>query len=357
MSTKCTKEKFGQLPTGEDVWLFTLKNEHGMFACVTNYGAILTQLHVPDASGKVENVVMGFDNLEQYLQKHPHFGGTIGRFANRIAGAAFELDGKSYSLAANNGPNSLHGGILGFDKKVWHVEETTDHSVRMSYVSADMEEGFPGNLKVYLTYELTSNNALITKYVARTDKATPINFTNHSYFNLKGPASGDILGHELMIAADYYTPLNDVSIPTGELLPVKDTPFDFTQSHPIGDFIKPLTEMNVGGYDHNFVLREFDAADSRNPDSSPNIAAILHEPTSGRTMAVRTTEPGVQLYTTNNLSTELTGIGGTYKKQYAVCLETQHFPDSVHQSSFPNTILRPQETYHQTTVFDFGSHE
>jgi len=355
MTITCSKEKFGQLPTGEDVVLFTLRNESGMFACVTNYGAILTQLHVPDANGKIENVVMGFDNLDQYFKKHPHFGGTIGRFANRIGGASFDLDGKTYKLAANNGPNSLHGGPHGFDKKLWHIEETSDHSVKMSYVSPDMEEGFPGNLKVYLTYELTSNDALITRYEARTDKATPVNFTNHSYFNLKGFDRGDILDHQLMIAADFYTPTDDVSIPTGILEPVKGTPFDFTTSHAIRDQIGYFDGMKVGGYDHNYVLREFDAVDTRSPEATPKLAAVLHEPTTGRTMAVRTTEPGVQLYTSNNLDGSLEGLGGTYKKQYAVCLETQHFPDSVHKDNFPNTILRPQETYYQTTVFDFGS--
>lgn len=352
MSTTSKKEKFGQMPTGEDVWLFTLQNEHGMIACVTNYGAILTQLHVPDAQGKSENIVMGFDNLEQYLRKHPHFGGTIGRFANRIAGANFDLDGKNYKLIANNGPNCLHGGPLGFDKKLWHVENSSDNAVHLSYVSVDGEEGFPGNLKVYLTYELTSNNALSTKYEARTDKATPVNFTNHTYFNLKGPGSGDILDHELMIAADSYTPFDDVSIPTGAIESVKSTPFDFIESHPIRD---KISEMKIGGYDHNYVLRHFDPVDTRSPDAIPKLAAVLYERTTGRRMAVRTTEPGVQLYTSNNLDGSLTGLGGQYKKQYAVCLETQHFPDSVHHSNFPSTILRPQETYYQTTVFDFGS--
>lgn len=348
MSVECIKQEFGVMPSGEEVWLFTLKNKNGMTACVTNYGAILTQLHVPDRNGKIDNVVLGFADFAPYLAKHPHLGGTIGRYANRIAGGVFELDGKTYTLVKNNGENCLHGGIKGFDKQLWKVE-SFDKSVTLSYLSVDMEEGFPGNLTVYLTYELTESNALKMVYRATTDKATPINFTNHSYFNLKGAGEGDILDHELLVNADEYTPVDDKQIPTG-IASVEGTALDFRSSRTVRSRI---SEMDIGGYDHNYVLRNSDGKAKQN-SGELTVAAVVFEPVSGRRLTIHTTEPGIQIYTGNNLNGSVTGLGGQYNKHYAICTETQHYPDSVHQPQFPNVILRPGEEYHQTTIFDFA---
>lgn len=347
MSVNCKKEDFGQLSTGEKVWLFTLKNDRGMTACITNYGAILAQLHVPDSNGNFANVVLGFSELSPYQAKHPHLGGTIGRYANRIAGANFNLDGRNYKLAANNGANCLHGGINGFDKKLWTVEdpdESVRSIVRLSYLSPHMEEGFPGNLKLYVSYELTPENSVRIEYSATTDQSTPINLTNHSYFNLKGAGNGDVLDHELTLLCDSYTPVNEQLLPTGAIASVEDTALDFREPRTVGSRIG---EMEIGGYDHNFVVRE--------SDEQPALAAVVSEPTSGRRLRVFTTEPGIQIYTGNSLNGSVTGLGGAYNKYYAICLETQHFPDSVHHSNFPNVILHPGDEYRQTTIFDFGS--
>jgi aldose 1-epimerase len=339
---------FGKTADGEDVELFELTNGK-LTAKVMTYGAILTELHVPDRDGKPTDVVLGFDNLKGYLAGHPFFGATVGRFANRIAKGKFTVRGKEYTLAVNNGPNSLHGGVKGFDKRVWKAEVVSSPeapAVKFSYLSKNGEEGYPGNLLASVKYTLTRESLRID-YTAAADRATPVNLTNHSYFNLAGPASGSILEHELMIAADSYTPADDTLIPTGEIAPVKGTPLDFTTPKAIGARINEIKSDPVG-YDHNFVLR--------GTGSAPFLAARVVEPKSGRVMDVLTTEPGVQLYTANFLDGSITGKGGVvYKKHQAFCLETQHFPDSVHHANFPTVILEPGKTYSQTTVYFFSA--
>ncbi|MDB5348831.1 MAG: mro [Planctomycetota bacterium] len=343
------KMDFGKTADGTPVELFELTNG-GITAKVTSYGAILTELHAPDRDGKLADVVLGFDNLAGYLAGHPFFGATTGRFANRIAKGMFTLDGKDYTLAVNNGPNSLHGGLKGFDKKVWKSEDVSGKegpAVKFSYVSPDGEEGYPGKLSVSVTYTVTADAAVKIDYAATTDKATPINLTNHSYFNLAGPASGAILGHEAMVAADTYTPVDETMIPTGEIAPVKGTPLDFTTPARIGARIGDITGA-AGGYDHNYILN------ARGKLSE--LAVRVREPESGRVMEMFTTEPGVQLYTGNFLDGTVKGKGGVaYKKRGGFCLEAQHYPDSVHHENFPSTILRPGKTYTQTTVYKFSA--
>jgi aldose 1-epimerase len=349
MKPSIQKTVFGKTKDGAAVDLFTLTNANGMKAKIMTYGAILTELHVPDRQGKLNDVVLGFDDLESYLKGHPHFGATTGRVANRVAKGKFTLDGKEYTLAVNNGPNSLHGGLKGFDKVVWKAEpkEASDAvAVQLTYVSPDGEEGYPGNLTTIVTYALTNQNELRIDYKATTDKATPVNLTNHSYFNLAGPWSGDILSHELMLEADEYTPADDTLIPTGEIRSVKGTPLDFTKPATIGSRIAQVADK-TGGYDHNFVLR--------GKGKSLALAARAYEPKTGRVMEMYTTEPGVQLYTGNFLDGKLKGKGGVvYQKHEAFCLEAQHFPDSVNHPEFPSVILRPGETYKQTTVYKFS---
>jgi aldose 1-epimerase len=336
---------FGKLPDGSAVDLFTLTNANGLVAKVTNYGAIITELHVPDREGKLGDIVHGFDNLEQYLKGHPFFGATVGRYANRIAKGQFMLDGKAYTLATNNGKNHLHGGLKGFDKVVWKAEPQAGAAVKFSYTSPDGEEGYPGELDVTVTMTLTDANELRIDYGATTDKATPINLTNHSYFNLAG--EGDVLGCELMLAAEAYTPVSSELIPTGEIASVKGTPFDFTSPQPIGARFSELSSKPVG-YDHNFVLRGGGKALA--------LAARASDPKSGRVLEVHTTQPGVQLYTSNFLNGSLTGKRGVvYGQHSAFCLETQHFPDSVNQPNFPSVILRPGQTYRQTTLHKFAA--
>ena len=343
------KVEFGKTADGKAVALYVLTNGKST-AKVMTYGAILTELHVPDRDGRAADVVLGFDDLEGYIAGNPYFGATVGRVANRIAGGTFSLEGKDYTLAVNNGPNSLHGGTKGFDKVVWAakpVERPDGPAVELSYTSKDGEEGYPGTLATTVTYTLTGDNALKIEYKATTDKATPVNLTNHSYFNLAGPASGTILGHTLMLAADSYTPGDASMIPTGEIAPVKGTPLDFTAMTPIGARIGQIPG-EPGGYDHNFVIR----ADGK----SPALAAKVREPKTGRVMEVSTTEPGVQLYTGNFLDGKVKGKGGVvYGKNQAFCLETQHYPDSVHHSNFPSTILEPGKTYTQTTIYRFSA--
>jgi aldose 1-epimerase len=351
--TSVKKEKFGKTSDGVAVDQYTLTNAAGSMAKIITYGAILTELDVPDRDGKLGDVVLGFDNLKDYLERNPHFGATTGRVANRIAKGKFTLDGKEYTLALNNGPNSLHGGLKGFDKKIWqqaNFESTSNEAaVKLRYVSKDGEEGYPGNLAVTVTYTLTSDNALRIDYTATTDKATPVNLTNHSYFNLSAGKSSDVLDHELTIAADKYTPGDDTLIPTGEIKPVKDTPLDFTKPHKIGERIDQLKSYPGGGYDHNFVLNNGGKAE-------PGFAVRVSEPKSGRILEMLTTEPGVQLYTANYLDGRLTGRGGvTYKKYGGFCLEAQHFPDAVHHDNFPSIILKPGETYKQTTIYKFSA--
>jgi aldose 1-epimerase len=343
------KKAFGKTADGTEVDLYTLTNTAGTTARIMTYGAILTELTAPDRDGKMTDVVLGFDNLKDYLAGHPYFGATVGRVANRIAKGKFTLDDKEYKLATNNGPNALHGGLKGFDKVVWKAEPVTADgaAVKFTYVSKDGEEGYPGNLTATVTYTLTNDNALRIDYRATTDKATPVNLTNHSYFNLAGPKSGDILGHELTLKADKYTPVDKTLIPTGEIKPVQDTPLDFRTPHRIGERIDQL-KGDPGGYDHNFVLEH--------QGKEPALAAVVREPKSGRVMEMFTTEPGVQFYTGNFLDGKQTGKDGvTYKKHGGLCLEAQHFPDSVNHANFPSMILKPGETYRQTTIYKFSA--
>jgi aldose 1-epimerase len=343
MKASIQRTAFGKLSDGTAVELFTLRNAHGLVAKITNYGATITELHVPDRNGDLGDVVLGFDNLGQYLEGHPCFGCTVGRVANRIARGRFVLDGKSYTLAINNGPNHLHGGLKGFDKVVWQAAPLKGAAVKFAYTSPDGEEGYPGALAVEVTMSLTDADELRLDYRAVTDKPTPVNLTNHSYFNLAG--QGDVLAHELRLAADYYTPADAELIPTGQIAPVKGTPLDFSTPQPIGSRFSQL-RGDPTGYDNNFVLN--------GAGKALGWAARLYEPGSGRVMELSTTEPGVQLYTANFLDGSLTGKGGAvYRRHAAVCLEAQHYPDSVNQPKFPSIILRPGQTYLQTTVHKF----
>ncbi len=343
-----TSAPFGTTPDGTPVEIYTLTNGSGATAKIMTYGAILTELRVPDRDGKLGDVVLGFDSLQGYLAGHPYFGANVGRVGNRVAKGKFTLDGKEYKLATNNGPNSLHGGIKGFDKVVWKAGPAAADgpSINLTYRSPDGEEGYPGNLTVSLTYTLTADNSLRVAYGAWTDKPTPVNLAHHSYFNLAGPASGDVLGHRVTIFADKYTPVDDTLIPTGKIEPVKGTPLDFTTPHTIGERIAELKGDPVG-YDHNYVLRS-------GGSKTPELAARVYEPKSGRVLEVLTTEPGLQFYTGNFLDGTLKGKGGVvYQKHAGFCLEAQHFPDSVNHPEFPSVILRPGQTYSQTTVYRF----
>ncbi len=344
------KEPFGKTKEGVAVDIYTLTGKGGVTIKVMTYGALVTHLLVPDKSGNPADVVLGFDSLDGYLAGHPYFGATTGRVANRIAKGRFTVDGKEYTVATNNGPNHLHGGVIGLDKRVWKAQEvagSADPAVKFTYRSPDGEEGYPGNIDLEVTYTLTAKNELRIDYSARTDKATPINLTNHSYFNLAGAGSGTILDHELTIAADSYTPVDETSIPTGKIEPVNGTVMDFTRPTAVGARIDQL-KGDPGGYDHNYVLK--------NQGGKLALAAKLRDPKSGRTLEVHTTEPGIQLYTGNYLDGTVTGKGGkVYGKRAALCLETQHYPDSVNRPNFPSTILRPGETYKTTTVFAFSA--
>ena len=341
---------FGQTGDGVSVDLYTLTNRNGLVAKVTNYGATLTRLLTPDRSGALADIVLGFDDIEGYLGNHPYFGSTVGRVANRIAGGEFTLDGQTYRLAINNGPNSLHGGINGFHRAIWAAEPVPSEagpSVKFTYLSRDGEEGYPGNLSVEVVYTLTHDDALELRYTAATDRATPVNLTNHSYFNLAG--EGDILGHELMLRASHYTPVDDTLIPTGEIRPVAGSAMDFTRPMPIGSRIGQVGG-NPGGYDHNYAL------DHGSQD--PGLSARVREPRTGRILEMYTSQPGVQLYTGNFLDGTLIGKGGrAYKRHGGFCLETQHFPDSVHHPHFPSVILRPGADFHQWTAYRFRTDE
>lgn len=345
-----TMEPFGTTKDGHAVEVCELINANGLRAKVMTYGALLTEMWVPDRDGNMADVVLGFNDLATYEAGHPYFGATTGRYANRIAGGKFELDGVTYNLPVNNGPNTLHGGIKGFDKVIWKATELPNRegpAVQFEYVSPDGEEGFPGTLSVKVIYTLTNENELQIDYHATTDKPTVLNLTNHSYWNLAGEGSGTILKHGLQIMATQFTPVDDTSIPTGELQRVEGTAMDFLNPAFIGARIEEAPNGN--GYDHNFVLR-------KTSDDSLDAAAILAEPTTGRSMMVLTTEPGVQLYTANYLDGTLTGKSGVkYVKNGAVCLETQHFPDSPNQPGFPSTVLRPGETFRSTTVHRFAA--
>jgi len=329
---------------------FTLKNKAGMEAVITNYGGILMSLKVPNRAGKLEDVVLGFDKSEDYLatKEHPYFGALVGRYGNRIGKAQFTVDGKNYKLAANNGPNSLHGGIVGFDKKFWTARQS-GNVLTLELVSKDMEEGFPGELRVKVTYTLADNNSLRVDYLATTSKPTVLNLTNHSYFNLGGNAAKHVMGHVLILKASKFTPVDKELIPTGELKSVAGTPFDFTKPTPIGVRIdQPDEQLKMGGgYDHNFVF-------DKGITAQPQLVAEVYDPASGRLMDVLTTEPGVQLYTSNFLDGSISGKGGVkYEKRHAFCLETQHFPDSPNKPAFPSTTLLPGSTYKSATIFQF----
>jgi aldose 1-epimerase len=331
--------------TGTDsIFQYTLLNKNGMKVKILNYGGTVTNIIVPDRNNNMGDVVLGFDSLSGYLQKsNPYFGCLVGRYANRIAGAAFSLDGVKYKLAANNNGNSLHGGLKGFDKVTWSLKSFSDSSLLFSYFSKDGEEGYPGNLKAEVTYTIGGDNSLMIAYTAVTDKATPVNLTNHSYFNLSAGADSAILDHELMLNAEKYTPVNTNLIPTGNLADVKGTPMDFTAARKIGKDIARVS----GGYDHNWVLK-------RKGTDLEMIGSLFH-PASGRYMEIFTAEPGIQFYTGNFLDGTLayTKNGMKYTKHAGLCLETQHFPDSPNQPSFPNTILKPGEKYYHQTVYKF----
>jgi len=343
MKPTLEKSNFGSMPDGTPVDLYTLSNSGGMTAKILNFGTIISELHMPDRTGKMVDVVLGFDNLAQYLNGHPYFGCTVGRYANRIAGGHFTLYGKQYQLAVNNGPNHLHGGVRGFDKVVWRAEPENDNAVKFSYRSVDGEEGYPGNLDVNVLMTLTDGGEMRIEYTAVTDQITPINLTNHSYFNLAG--RGKILDHVLTLSANEYLPVDQNSIPTGEIKAVKDTPMDFTSPQPIGARISEIRGERVG-YDHNYIVNR----------GGPGLAltARAHDPQSGITLEAHTTQPGVQFYTGNYLDGSLTGkYGLAYEQHAGFCLETQHFPDSVNHPGFPSTTLRPGQTFHQSTVYKF----
>jgi aldose 1-epimerase len=347
------KRDFGKLPDGTPVFEYTLTNAKNMTVGVLNYGGIITSIKVPDRDGKIDNVVLGFRNIDDYVGKNPYFGVITGRYANRIADAKFTLDGKQYTLAANNGPNSLHGGVKGFDKHIWQVKElpgTDKVGLELAYLSPDGDEGYPGNLHVKETYTLNDKNEFRIDYSATTDKTTVVNLTSHSYFNLAGNGSGTALDHKLTINADKYTPVSATLIPTG-IASVEGTPFDFRQPTRIGDRIRDSDEQLVygRGYDHNWVL-------SRPNDGSLALAARLEDAKTGRIMEIETTDPGIQFYAGNFLDGTLVGSAGKmYRQGDGLCLETQHFPDSPNHPDFPSTVLKPGEVYKTSTIHRFLS--
>jgi aldose 1-epimerase len=341
---------FGTAADGTPVRIFTLRNRHGAFVKVTTYGAMFTELHVPDRDGNLGDVVLGFDTFESYLKGHPFFGNTTGRYANRIAGARFTLDGTTYQLAANNGPNHLHGGLRALDKQNWEAdtfETSAGPAVRLRHRSPDGAEGYPGNLDLVVIYTLSHDNELHIEYEATTDKPTVINLTNHAYFNLSGAGSGDVLGHVLKLHADHYTPGDAGLIPTGEIRPVAGTPLDFRQPTALGARWHQLPD-SLKGYDHNYVLNQWQPG-----KLVP--CAELHDPISGRLMRVQTTEPGVQIYTGIHLRNVIGKGGKVYNAAGGVCLETQHFPDSPNKPQFPTTVLRPGEHFRSTTIYGFSA--
>jgi len=345
-----TRQRFGQLPDGTPVELFTLTNSKGAEAQICNYGGIVVSLKVPDKNGQMGDVVLGYDNLDGYLKDSPYFGALIGRVGNRIAKGKFTLDGKEYTLATNNGPNCLHGGLKGFDKVVWRpqlISLSMGPALALHYLSRDGEEGFPGNLAVTAVYSLTEDNALRLDFTATTDKDTVVNQTQHTYFNLAG--KGNILNHEVMIPADKFTPVDSTLIPTGELRAVAGTPFDFRKPTAIGARIGQDNEQLKlgGGYDHNFVI---DKALGK-----LGLMGRAYDPSSGRVLEVISTEPGLQFYTGNFLNGTITGKGGwTYQKRDAFCMEAQHFPDSPNHPNFPSIVLKPGQTYTNTIIFKFS---
>ncbi|HVV70315.1 MAG TPA: aldose epimerase family protein [Verrucomicrobiae bacterium] len=346
-----TRKPFGKTKDGTDVYLFTLRNAKGAEARISNYGGIVQSLKVPDRNGKLGDVVLGYDNLADYIKETPYFGALIGRYGNRIARGKFTLDGQQYTLATNNYPNALHGGVKGFDKVVWQptvLAGPEGPSLKLTYLSPDGEEGYPGNLSVTVVYTLTQDNGLKVEYTATTDKDTVVNLTQHSYFNLAG--RGDILSHVVMIPADRFTPVDDTLIPTGELRPVAGTPFDFRTPTAIGARINQDDEqLKFGkGYDHNWVInKEFGAF---------TLMARVTEPTTGRVLEVYSTEPGLQFYSGNFLDGTLKGKHGwVYQFRNGFCMEPQHYPDSPNKPEFPSVVLKPGQTYHNTIIYKFAA--
>ncbi len=344
------REIFGKTPNNKEVGIFTLQNNNGITVKIISYGGIITSLSVPDKHGNFDNIVLGFDSLNEYtnpkyLKGCPYLGAIIGRYGNRIAKGKFSLGGKEYKLVINDGPNHLHGGTIGFDKVVWNAEEIKIDGIaglKMSYYSQDMEEGYPGNLNISVVYTLTEQNDLKIEYEGTIDKPCPVNLTQHTYFNLNG-LKRNILEHELFLNADQYTISDENLIPTGELADVKNTPLDFRSPHKIGELIEQLDD----GYDHNYVL-------NKKNEGELTLAARVSEASSGRIMEMYTTEPGVQLYTGNYLDGSFTNAGGiVIKKHYGFCLEAQHYPDSPNKPQFPSTILNLHEKYYQLTVYKF----
>jgi aldose 1-epimerase len=348
-----SKELFGKTKDGKEVDIYTLTNEHGMRVRIMTRGATIVSIEVPDNNGKMDDVNLGFETLDAYIEKSPYFGCVVGRYGNRINKGKFSLNGKDYTLAINNGENHLHGGLVGFDKAIWNAEAVEidgNFGVAFSHSSPDGDEGYPGNLDMKVTYTLTDANEIKIHYNAWTDKATPLNLTNHAYFNLAGAGNGSILDHVVMLNADYYTPTDEGLIPTGEIAPVNETPMDFTKPARIGARIDNDFEALTfaGGYDHNWVLN--------NKPGEMVLGGRVVEPKSGRVMEFYTNQPGVQFYCGNFLDGTITGKGGkVYEKRYGFCLETQHFPDSPNHPNFPSCILKPGETYDYTTIYKFST--
>jgi len=355
LSEKISKKSFGKLKTGQEIDVYTLENKNGLKTDIINYGAIQVSLLVPDKNGKFADVILGYDGIVNYVTNNPYFGSIIGRYGNRIAKGRFSLDGKKYVLACNNDENHLHGGVKGFSNVVWDFVSSKENengvSLTLSYLSKDGEEGYPGNLKVFVTYTLSNNDELIISYKAKTDKKTICNLTQHNYYNLSGHDSGDILSHQLMINADSFTPIDVGFIPTGEIKPVKGTNFDFTKPTPIGKNVNNKDEQLVfgKGYDHNFILNK------KGKKGEMTFAASVFDPKSGRFMEVLTEEPGLQFYGGNFLDGSNIGKDGTvYNFRNAFCLESQHYPDSPNKPNFPSVVLKPGEEYSTKTIYKFS---
>lgn len=354
MKSGITKHDFGKTSDGKTAEAYVLKNKNGVEVTISDFGSTLISFKAPDRNGKLADIVLGYKSAADYERGKSFFGGTIGRYGNRIADGQFTLDGKAYHVPKNDGPNSLHGGITGFNKRYWNAKDIStgsDQSVEFTYLSPDGEEGYPGNLKVKAVYSLNDQNELKISYAATTDKDTVVNLTNHSYFNLAGEGSGDILGHELILKADKFTPVDSTLIPTGELTPVKGTPFDFSNSVAIGARIdQDDQQLTFGkGYDHNWAL-------TAGKQAKPQLAAEVFEPKSGRVLQVLTTEPGVQFYSGNFLDGTVVGKSDkSYGHRSGFCLETQHFPDSPNHSNFPSTVLKPGQSYRTETIYKVSS--
>ena len=348
------QEPFGTTKNGKPATIYTLRNANGVEAKITNYGGIVVSLTVPDRDGNFADVVLGYNTLDGYIKKTPYFGALVGRYGNRIANAKFTLDGQVFNLATNNGPNALHGGIVGFDKVLWTarpLQTANGPSLELCYVSKDGEEGYPGTLTVKAVYTLTTDNGLRLDYTATTDKATVLNLTQHSYFNLAGQGNGDILNHEVVLNANAFTPVDGTLITTGEICPVKGTPFDFIKPHAIGERVNQQGDEQLkfgGGYDHNWVL-------NKGFEKQLSLAATVTEPKSGRVLEVWTTERGLQFYCVNFLDGTITGKSGkVYKHRYGFCMEPQHYPDSPNKPLFPSVVLRPGDTYTHTMIYKFA---